>query len=117
VLEKLFSAGSLFRLLAQAKVDKVLESLAKVTLKLGRRVFRDQKKDLHGMDIGIWGLSICQLQSSDAKRPDIGFVVIARLLDDFGCHPEGSSHKCVLLGHGGGELSRNTKVGQLDLSI
>ncbi|KAH0445661.1 hypothetical protein KCU90_g247, partial [Aureobasidium melanogenum] len=85
-------------------IDKVLESLAEIALELWRRVLWNEEKDFHGMNVGIW-------------RPDVGLVVISRLLDDFWSHPERGSNECVLLGHGGRELARNTKIGKLDLSV
>lgn len=117
MFEKFLGTGSLFGFLAQTKVDKVLESLAEIALELWRRVLWNEEKDFHGMNVGIWGFSIGQLESSDTKRPDVSLVIISRLLDDFWSHPERGSNECVLLGHGGRELARNTKIGKLDLPI
>jgi hypothetical protein len=111
VFEELFGTGSLLGLLAQTKVDKVFESLTEVTLELRRRVLGDEEKNFHRMNVGIRGLSVGELQGGDTKRPDVGFVVVSRLFDNLRSHPEWSSYKCVLLGHGGRQLTRNTKVG------
>jgi len=43
-------------------------------------------------------------------------LIVTRLLDDLGRHPEGRSDKRVLLGHGCGELARDTEVGELDVA-
>jgi hypothetical protein len=111
VFEEFFGTRSLFGLLAQTEVDKVLESLAKVALELRRRVLGDEEENLHWMNVGIWGLSVGQLQGGDTKRPDVGLVIVSWLFDDFWGHPEWSSYKGILLGHGGRQLTRNTKVG------
>jgi hypothetical protein len=111
VFEKFLGTGSFFGLLAQTEIDKIFERLAEVAFKLRRRVLGNEEKNFHRVNVGIRGLSVSQLQGGDTKRPDVGLVVISRLFDDFRGHPEWSSHKCVLLGHSGRELTRNTKVG------
>jgi hypothetical protein len=77
VFEEFFGTRSLFGLLAQTEVDKVLESLAKVALELRRRVLGDEEENLHWMNVGIWGLSVGQLQGGDTKRPDVGLVIVS----------------------------------------
>ena len=51
------------------------------------------------------------------REPDVSFVIIARLLDDFRGHPEGCADEGVLLGHCGGELAGDAEVCKLDLSV
>lgn len=77
MFEKFFGTGSLFGLLAQTKIDKVLERLAEVAVKLRRRVLRNEEKNFHRVNVGIRGLSVGQLQGGDTKRPDVGLVVIS----------------------------------------
>jgi len=51
-----------------------------------------------------------------AQRPNIGFEVVASLLDNLRCHPEWCSNKSVAERFDVSQLSSNTKVCQLDLS-
>ena len=60
VFEEVLGTWSLFGLLAQTKVHKVFEGLAEVTLELWRRIFWNEEKNFHRMNVGIWGLSIGQ---------------------------------------------------------
>ena len=60
---------------------------------------------------------MCEFERGDTKGPDVGFMVVARLLDNFRGHPEGSSDKRVLLRHCRRELARDAKIGQFDLTI
>lgn len=117
MFQQVFGTGSLFGLLTQTKADKILEGLAEVALKLRRGVLWDEEENLHGVDVGVGWFSVGQLQRSDAERPDVSFVVVSRLFDDFRGHPEGSAYKGVLFGHCGRELTRDSKVSKLDLSI
>lgn len=115
-VEEILGRGTLLGVFAQAEVDKVLEGGGEVAFEHGRWVLGDQEEDLHGVDVGIGGLAVCQLQGGDAERPDVGLAVVARLLDDLGGHPEGGADEGVLLSHGGRELARDAKVGELDLA-
>lgn len=54
------------------------------------------------------------LDRCDAQRPNVGFVVIILLLDHFRRHPKRSADKCAALGHSGGDLACNTKIGKFD---
>jgi hypothetical protein len=45
------------------------------------------KTDLHRVQLGVWRFTHSHLDTSDTQAPDVGFEVIARLLDDFGRHP------------------------------
>jgi hypothetical protein len=70
------------------------------------------------MQVCIRRLALCQLYSSYAQTPYIGFVVVARLFDYFGGHPVGCADEGVFLGgEGAGELARDTKVGELDIAV
>ena len=58
-----------------------------------------------------------QFQSRDSEGPDICFMIVTRLLDDFGCHPKRGAYEGILLRHRGGELSRDAEICEFDLSI
>lgn len=69
------------------------------------------------MYVGIWRFALREFERGNAKRPYVGLVVVAGLLDDFRGHPEGSPNECVLLRHGRRELARDTEIGQFDLAV
>jgi hypothetical protein len=115
-VEELLRRWTFLGVLAQAKMDEFLERRGEVALQYGWRVLRDQEENLHGVDIGIWRLAVCQLQRGDAERPDICFAVVSRLLDDLGRHPERGAYECILLGHGCGELARDAEIRELYLT-
>lgn len=69
---------------------------------------------LHRVQLTQRRLSHRHLYRRDAETPDIGLGVVTALLDDFGRHPVGRSYKGVLLGHGRGELTRDSEIGELD---
>lgn len=69
---------------------------------------------LHRVQLTQRGLSHRHLNGRDPEAPDIGLGVVAALLDDLGRHPVGRSDEGVLLGHGGGKLTRDSEIGELD---
>lgn len=68
------------------------------------------------MDVGVRRLAVGQFQGGNAERPDVGFAIVARLLNHLRRHPERGPHECVLLSHGCRELPRNTEIRKLDLA-
>ena len=107
----------LLRLTPQTQFHKFLERSTEIAFQSRWRVFGYEKKDFHGVYIRVWRLALRKLQCGNAQRPDVCFVIIARLLDDFGSHPERCPDERVFLGHGSRELSRNAEVGQLHLPV
>ena len=62
-------------LLIEAKGHKVLKLLlvfAVIIIKRGGWVLWDEKKDSHGMQVGIGWLALGQLNGSNTQRPDVG---------------------------------------------
>jgi hypothetical protein len=57
-----------------------------------------------------------QLDSSDTHAPNVGFMIIATLLDHLWRHPIGRTDKGILPRHGSRQLPRDAKVGQLDVA-
>lgn len=83
---------------------------------LGVRRAQLEKAHLHGMQVSIGRLAHGQLDGSNTQAPDISLEIVATLLDDFWTHPVGCAYKGVLFGHGGSELTRDTKVSEFDVS-
>lgn len=54
--------------------------------------------NLHRMQFSIRWLPFGQLNGRDSQTPDVGFVVIPALLNDFGRHPIRCTHEGILLG-------------------
>lgn len=44
---------------------------------------RNSDTHLHGMELSIWRFAFCQFNRRDTQTPDVGFVVVAALLDNF----------------------------------
>jgi hypothetical protein len=116
-LEKLLRVRTLLRVFPEAEIDELLERRREVALQRRRWVLWDEEEDLHGMYVGVWGLTVGHLECGDAERPDVRLAVVARLPDDLGRHPEGCAHESVLLRHGRGELPGDAEVCELDLSV
>lgn len=117
VLEEVFGRWALSGLFTQAELDEVFELRGKVAFECWGDVFGDEEEDFHWVDVGVRGFAVGELEGGDAEGPDVCFVVVPGLLDDFGCHPERCADKGVLLGHGCRELTGDAKVGKLDLAI
>lgn len=43
---------------------------------------RNSDTHLHGMELSIWRFTFCQFNRRDTQTPDVGFVVVAALLDN-----------------------------------
>jgi hypothetical protein len=72
-----------------------------------------QKAYLHRMKFCVRGFSFSQFYGSDAETPNISFIIIAALFDNFRRHPVRRPYECVLLrGQRARQLSRDTKVGE-----
>ncbi len=68
------------------------------------------------MQVGIRRFAHRQFDGRDTQTPDVRLKVVAALLDHLGAHPVRGSDKGVFLGHGGGELARDTEIGKLDVA-
>ena len=93
------------RVTLQTQLHKLSKQLGKVGIQLRRRVLRDQKQNLathhaltitpsvymtthlHGMQLCIRRLALCELDSCDSQRPNVRLVVVPTLFDDLGRHP------------------------------
>ena len=101
----------------QTNVDEVLEAIRVVPLQNWRRILGDQEQHLHRVDIRVRRLAHRQLYSGDSERPDIRLLIIARLFDNLRSHPKRCANKGILLRHGGSQLTRDTKIRELHLTI
>jgi hypothetical protein len=115
-VQQLLRCRTLLRVFAQTLLNKLLERGGEVAFQNGRWILGDEKEDLHGVDIGVRRLAVCQLQRGNAQRPDIRLAVVTRLLDNLRRHPKRGSHERVLLGHRCRKLAGNAKVSKLDLA-
>lgn len=116
VPQQLLSGRPAVAILGEALGDEITEVFAEIVVQRRRRVFGDVEEDLHGVDVGEGGFSICQLHGSNAQRPDVSLEAVPVLLDDLGGHPEWGPDECVALGLDVGQLSGDTKVSQFDLA-
>jgi hypothetical protein len=51
----------------QAQLDKILECFCKISFQPRRGVFRDEKEDLHGVNVGVGRLAIRKFESRDTE--------------------------------------------------
>jgi hypothetical protein len=100
----------------QTHFDELLEWPAEVAIQARGWVLGNQKQNFHGMNICVGRISTCQLNSRDTQRPNVCFIVISRLFDDFRGHPKGRSNESILLRHRCRQLTRNAKISQFDLA-
>lgn len=84
VLEQLLGRRAHARVALQTQIHKVAEWLGEPFGQLWRWVLRDEEQHLHRVQAGVRRLAVGQLDGCDAQTPDVGFVVIARLLDHLG---------------------------------
>lgn len=63
------------------------------------------------------GLPPRHLDGGDTQTPNITFLVIPRLLNHFGSHPERGSHKGVSFGFLGGKLACDAEIGETDVAF
>src|SRR3989338_1570846 len=97
--QKLGSRRSLFWILRETtrkKVDKLWAPALGLS-ELGWRPRGNHKDGAHGMDVGIWRLSLCELNRRDSQRPYVGLEVVPHLLDHLRSHPERSAYHCMTL--------------------
>ena len=78
--------------------------------KLGSRIFQDLKENLHGMNVRVWGISLCHFNGCNSKGPNVCLAIIAIFLDNLWAHPVGSTDKGIPLGHRIIQLGRNAKI-------
>jgi hypothetical protein len=100
----------------ETHLDELFEWPGKAAIQGRGRILGDQKQNFHGMNICIGRISTSQLDSRDTQRPNVCFVVISGLFNDFRGHPKRRSNKSILLRHGGRQLARNAKISQFDLA-
>lgn len=84
----------IIRVFVKTCFHKFFERLWIRTCELGRIVFRNEKKDSHGMKITVGRLALGQFYCCDAERPYVSFCIICRLFYYFWCHPKGCANEC-----------------------
>lgn len=94
---------------------QILTQLLRV-LKSWGPIRRNQIQGLKWLLIEVRRLSLNHLNSHDSQRPDIDLGTVFLLLDDFRCHPVGSSDHGCALGFRFGELGAEAEVGDFDVA-
>mmetsp|Transcript_14927 Transcript_14927/g.23379 ORF Transcript_14927/g.23379 Transcript_14927/m.23379 type:complete len:304 (+) Transcript_14927:248-1159(+) len=117
VAKKFLGGRSLLGVLVQASSDEFFELLCEISFQFRGIVLGNQKQHSHRMKVSVRGLSLCHLDSGHTQRPDISLRVITSLFDNLRSHPERSTHKGVSLCHLICELSSNTEISQLDITV
>lgn len=85
----------IFWVLIEARLDELFEGFRVAACQLRGVVLGDEEEHPHGVQLGVGGLALGQLDGGDAERPDVRLAVVTRLLDDFRRHPEWRADKCV----------------------
>ena len=82
----------IFGVLVQTSFYELLELFGEISSQLGRIILGDEEEDPHGMEVGVWRLSLGQLDSRDAQRPDVRLGVVR-------CNTIASPLRQALFGH------------------
>lgn len=116
VFEKLFGRRTVGRVTLEAEVDKLFKRSRKGTFELRRGVLGNEEEDLHRMKVSVGRLAHGKLDGGDAQTPNVGLEIVPALFDHLGAHPVRRADKSVFLGHGGCELTRDTEIGEFDVT-
>eukprot|EP00966_Prymnesium_polylepis_P328767 7384530-Prymnesium_polylepis.1 len=87
--------------------------LSAVAWRVARAHLRDEEEHAHRVLVRVRRLAHRHLERRDPQRPDVRLGVVLVLANHLGRHPERRADKCAALGHCGGDLAGDAKVGEL----
>lgn len=116
---KLARASTTLDIDAQADGQEGLKFLGQLIglLKAGRAVCRDKVEGLEGLFVEVRRLGLNHFDGHNAQGPDVDFVAVLLLLDNFGSHPVGCTDHCCALGALFGELGAESEISYKLISI
>ncbi len=68
---KIAESTHMLRVFVETSSHKVFEGLRPLSIQLWRIVLGNEEQHFHGMEVGMWWLSVGQLDGCDTQRPDV----------------------------------------------